>query len=387
MAAWRDRIPLLAHTIPMNNCSQAPLVDATEEAARAFLESWNDRGMDWDVWIGEVEGARAIFAALIGASPDEVAVTTSVSLATAGLASALDFGGRRRKVVVTEAEFPTVGHVWLAHRKHGAVVEWVPVRDGVVHLEDYERVVDAETRLVSATHAYYLTGFKQDLEALVRLAHQRGALVYVDAYQTLGTCPVNVHELEVDFLASGTQKYLMGTPGIAFLYVRRDLLDTLQPSVTGWFGRTAPFSFDVRTLDWADSARRFDTGTPPVMNAYVARAALEIILEVGPRRIREWTETLSRRLIDGGTARGLRLLGTSDPTRKAPTTAFLCPDSHKVESILRARGILPSARGPVIRLAPHFFTTLEDVDTALDALVEVLETGTAAPVSPGAPGA
>ena len=329
--------------------------------------------MDWDLWLAEVEDARAEFARVVNAEPDEIALFTSVSAATAALASSLDFTGRRRKVVVSEAEFPSVGQIWLAHRKYGAKVVWLPVRDGVVHLEDYEWAIDEETLLVSACHAYYQNGFVQDLPAIAEMAHGAGAWLYADAYQTTGIHVVDVEALKVDFLASGTHKFLMGIPGIAFLYVRHELIERLEPALTGWLGRADPFAFRVDRLDWADTARRFDSGTPAVVNAYVARAGMAIINEIGVAAIQEWTDRLSRRLLEGGEERGLEVHGVRDVRRKTPSTAFVVPgDSAVVEARLREKGIIASARGPAIRLAPHFYNTTEDVDTALDALAEVL---------------
>lgn len=371
--AIRRRIPSLERLIPMNNCSQAPQMDLTRAAAEAYLDSWQREGMDWDGWIGEVEGARASFARLINAAPEEVSICTSVSQATSSVASALDYDGARSKVVVTEGEFPTVAQVWVAQEKRGARLGWVPVRDGVIPQEGYDDILDEETLLVSACHGYYQSGFKQDIPAVVRKARAVGALIYVDAYQSLGTEPMDVKALDVDFLASGALKFLMGIPGIAFLYVKPSVAETLEPLVTGWFGRENPFSFDPRDLSWAKGARRFDTGTPPIMEAYVARAAMDFLQELGLEKISTWTTELSRALIEGGEARGLDLLGTRDPTKKTPSTAFLVPgDSHQVEAALRERGILASARGPAIRLAPHFYSTLNDVEVALDALEEVL---------------
>ena len=371
LAAHRRRIPLLSTLIPMNNCSQAPQTIDTRAAAERYLESWNVSGMDWDEWIDEVRKAKEEFARLIGASADEIALFSSVSEATSAVASALDFAGPRRNIVVTEAEFPTVGHVWLAQQRRGARLSWVPVRDGTIDPCEYELRVDNETLLISACHGYYQNGFTQDLERLVALARMHGALLYVDAYQTLGAVPVNVDSVGVDFLVSGNLKYLMGMPGVAFLYVRRALIERLHPTVTGWFGRVDPFAFDVRVLDWAPSASRFDAGTPPVVNVYVARAGMEIINGIGVSAIRAWHEVLARRLIDGGLARGLHLHGPDDVRHKTASTAFVVHDSHGVERAMRERGILASARGPVIRLAPHYYSTLEDVDAALDVLASV----------------
>jgi selenocysteine lyase/cysteine desulfurase len=367
----RSHIPLLKSMVPMNNCSQAPQTTATRAAAEFYLETWNESGMDWDEWIDQVRRAKTEFAALIGASTDEIALFSSVSEATSALASALDFTGTRRKIVVSEAEFPTVGQVWLAQEKRGARVQWAAVRDGAVDPCEYDLHVDRETLLVSACHGYYLDGALQDLARLAAQAHTHDALLFVDAYQTLGVVPVDVKALGVDFLVSGNLKYLMGMPGVAFMYVRRELIERLHPTVTGWFGRVDPFAFKVNALDWSPNASRFDAGTPPIINLYVARAGLEIINEIGVSNIRAWHEVLAHRLISGGLERGLAVFGPTDVAHKTASTAFLVPDSAGVEIAMRAQGVIPSARGPVIRLAPHYYSTLDDVDTALDVLTSV----------------
>jgi selenocysteine lyase/cysteine desulfurase len=372
IAAWRSRIPLLTSLIPMNNCSQAPQTDATRAAAERYLESWNQSGMDWDAWVEEVQLAKSEFARLINASVDEIAVFSCVSEATSAVATALDFSAARRNVVVTEAEFPTIGHIWLAQQRRGARVAWVPVRNGVVDVNAYDASIDGETAIVSACHGYFLNGSMQNIAGLAERVHASGALLYVDAYQTLGTVPVDVRAMGADFLAAGNLKFLMGIPGIAFLYVRRELIERLHPLTTGWFGRANPFAFQVKQLDWSPSASRFDMGTPPIMSAYVARAGMAIINEIGVDAIRRWVEVLGQRLIDGGLQRGFALHGTGDMARKTATTAFVVDDSHTVELTMRRRGIIPSARGPVIRLAPHFYNTIADVDTALDVLASVI---------------
>lgn len=371
--AVRRQIPLLGSLLPMNACSQAPQCTRTRQAADAYLESWASRGMDWASWIGEAEAARTEFAALIGARPEDAGIATSVSQATASLASGLDYTGRRFRVVVSGAEFPTVSHVWHAQERFGAEVVPLPVRDdGTIPLEDYAEAVDDQTQIVSAALAYYQNGWKQDIPALAELVHARGALLYVDAYQCLGSAPFDAPSSGADFVASGNLKFLMGIPGIAFLWVRPGLADSLHPAVTGWFGRREPFAFDSR-LDWADGARRLDTGTPPVFEAYVARAGMAWLRELGLEAVGAWTRALGARCVERGLERGLTVLGPTDPDRKAPTTAFACADSHAAESALLARGIIGSARGPALRLAPHFFNTLDEVDHAVDTLARVLD--------------
>ncbi len=369
--AWRRQIPLLGWCIPMNNCSQAPQTDATRAAAERYLESWNHIGMDWDAWMSEVALAKIEFARLIGASAHDIAVFSSVSEATSAVASAIDFGRGRAKIVVSEAEFPSIAQVWLAQEPRGAHVSWAPVREEMIDPGVYDTLIDERTAVVSACHGYYLNGFIQDTARIAARAHEAGALSFVDVYQTLGTVPVDVRALGIDFLASGNLKFLMGIPGIAFLYVRPEIVESLHPSVTGWFGRANPFAFDAKSLDWSPTASRFDSGTPPVINAYVARAGMEMINAIGPAKIRAWLEVLGRRLIEGGRSRGLTLHGSDDISRKTATTAFVVGNSHAVESAMRARGVIPSARGSVIRLAPHFYTMLEDIDRALDVLADV----------------
>lgn len=368
----RRQIPILGTHTPMNNCSQAPQSDVTRAAANEYLASWAADGMDWDTWIERTEQARSEFAAFIGAETADVAVATSLSQVASSVASALSWRGRRNRIVASGAEFPTVGHVWLAQERYGAVVDWVPVRDGAVELDDYQARIDDQTLVVSACRGYYQTGFKQDIPAIAELAHAKGALLFVDAYQTMGSEHFDAPSSGADFVASGNLKFLMGIPGIAFLWVRPEISAGLEPSITGWFGRTSPYAFEADRLDWAEGARRFDLGTPPIMEAYVARAGMAWLRELGLDAIEAWNAELGRRCVEGAVERGLTVLGPHDPARRAPTTAIACDDSHAVEVKLRAQRIIGSARGPAIRLAPHFYNTIDDVDRALDATAHAI---------------
>lgn len=368
VAAWRRRIPLLRTKLPMNACSRAPLLDSVRDAATTWLDSWDARGMDWDLWIDEVDAARLEFARLIGCDVEEVSLATSVSQATNSFLSALEFGDRP-VIVASEAEFPTVGQALVAQSRRGAVVRWVPFERGVVRFEDWASALDDQVGLVSITHGCYQSGYRQDLARIVELARARGALTFVDAYQTLGVEPIDVRKLGVDVLTGGTLKYLMGAPGVAFMYVRKALAQRLEPRITGWFGRRDPMDFDPRGQDWAVGAHRFDLGTPPDVCGYMARAGLSAIREIGPSAIRAWTRELAGHMIELGQRAGYTVLGPTDPELRTPMTAFVCPgDSHAVEVELLRRGVLASGRGPVIRMAPHFYSTADDVERAMDAL-------------------
>jgi selenocysteine lyase/cysteine desulfurase len=369
---WQREFPGLATTVHVANCSHGPQSARSRAAINAYLDSWERAGMDWDLWMEEVSQAREAFTRLIGARSTEVAVSTSASAAVASVASAIDASGPRRRVVTTEAEFPTVGHVWLAHEKYGLEVDFVPVRDGGIHLEEYSNRVDERTVLVSATHVYYQNGFKQDVKRIAEIAHAAGSLVLVDAYQSLGTCRVDVGALDIDILVGGSLKYLLGLPGIAFLYVKESLLERFEPALTGWFGRVDPFAFDARTLDYARDARRFETGTPPVFAAIAARAGMEIIEQAGLHRIGRRIDELSTYSLATADRLGLEYVGPRDVQHKGATTAIKVPDSHRVEQLLKDRGVVASARGDVIRIAPHFFTTGADLDRAFGELNRII---------------
>lgn len=369
---WKEEFPILKDIIHVGNCSQSPQAKRVRKAIDRYLENWLTVGMDWDYWVEETIKAKHEFAKLINADPEEIAVSTSVSEATASIASSLNFYKNKKKIVTTEADFPTIGHIWLAHQKYGYKVDFVPVKNGEIDLNDYEKYIDEDTVLTSVTHVYYQNGFRQDIEKIADIVHRRGSMIYVDAYQSLGTIKVDVKKMKIDMLSSGNLKYLLGIPGVAFLYVSKEVIPYLKPAVTGWFGQENPFSFQIRYLDYAGDARRFDTGTPPVMASFAARAGMEIINEVGPEKIQERIEALSDYTINAALSRGLEVTSPHDPKKKGATTSIKVDDPHKVEELLKKNKIIASARGDVIRIAPHFFTEKKDIDAVIEALKEII---------------
>lgn len=371
MEMWRKQFPILEGGIHLANCSQSPQSVRVRRAIEGYLDNW-EMGMNWETWIEEVNHSKAEFARIVNADPSEVAMLTSVSQATASIASSLDYSGKRNKVVATEAEFPTVIHVWTAHQRYGLDLELVPVVNGEIDITAYERIIDERTLVTSIPQVYYQNGFKQDIAAICEIAHRKGSLFYVDAYQCLGTEPVDVKAMDIDMLASGNLKYLLGQPGSAYLYVKKELIPYMKPSATGWFGQENPFAFEIHNFQYAGDARRFDTGTPSIITAYAAKAGMEIINEVGVDNIKMWVDELSEYTIQEAQKRGLETTSPLDIRKKGPTTAISVPDPHAVEDGLKKRGVVASARGPIIRFAPHFFVTHKDIDRALDALEDVL---------------
>lgn len=374
---WREDFPILRSVAHLGNCSQSAQSKQVLAGIQRYLDNWGSVGMDWDSWMEEIDLAKAEFAKLIGAEPDEIAIASSVSDLVSSVANSLDYTGRRKKVVVTDMEFPTVDYIWLANQRHGAKVDFVSVNENhEIDINEYERYIDEDTLLTSITQVYYLNGFKQDIKAIADIAHRKGSLILVDAYQCLGTEPLNVKEMNIDILVSGCLKYLFGIPGVAFMYVNKNLIQELKPSVTGWFGQTNPFLFQTRYLDWANKTSRFDTGTPPVLTAYAARAGLEIINEVTVPKIKDRIDMLSAHALNGVAARGLKTISPFDVSKKGGTTAIVCGDkvdSHTMEKLLRDRNVIGSGRGDVIRIAPHFYTKPEEIDYALDCIKDILE--------------
>lgn len=365
-------VSILKDVFHVANCSQGPQAKRVRKAINTYLDNWLTEGMDWDYWVEESIKAKHEFAKLINADPDEIAISTSVSEATSSIASSLNPYSNKKKVVTTEADFPTVGHVWLGHQKYGFKVDFVPVKNGEIDINDYEKYIDEDTVITSVTHVYYETGFRQDLEKIADIAHRKGSLFYVDAYQSLGSLKIDVKKMKIDMLASGNLKYLLGVPGIAFLYVSREKMPYLKPAVTGWFGQENPFSFQIRHLDYAGDGRRFDTGTPPVVAAFASRAGMEIINEVGTQNIQDRIEMLSAYTINAALERGLEVKSPRDPKRKGATTSIKVDNPHEIEQLLKQRKIIASARGQVIRIAPHFFTTKNDIDFIMDELKKLI---------------
>ena len=377
VAAFRKQFPIFEQKIYLSSCSQGALSTPVEASLQEFIESWHTHGNPWETWVTRMEELRTEFATLINASPDEVAVTFSVSTALNSLASALDYH-ERPKVVTSDFDFPTVGHVWLAQQRRGARVSFARADGNRLPLGSFEQIVDEQTALVSTTHVCYKNGFKNNVSALAELAHERGAYLLIDAYQSMGTQPMDVKVLDLDFLVTGALKYLLGSPGVAFMYVRRELIDHLQPADSGWFGQENVFAYDVHNLRYADAARRFETGSPPVPNVYAALAALRMIAGVGLATIEEHVRQLMTRFIEGARQRGLVLLTPEEPADRGPLAMVRSTDAPKLVAALARDGILCSTRDGALRVSLHYYNTAEDVDAVLSALdrhPELLVTG------------
>ena len=366
----RSRFPILGRKIYFNSCSQGALSDAVEEGFRQYLDSWHDQGSPWETWIEQYERARTLFADFIGASADEIAVVTSASAGINAIASALSFKPRR-KVVMGEFEFPTMGHVWLAQQPRGAEVQFVPADGDQIPFEHYERVVDRETLMVPLTHICFRNGFRSPVKEIVRLAHARGAFVMLDDYQDSGTRPVDVRALGVDFYVTGTLKYLLGPPGLAFLYVRKELVQSLIPTVTGWFGQTNPFAFDPKRFDLASSARRFQSGSPSIPNIYASVRGLELLRGIGMENVAGQVGQLTTKLLQGAAELGIQTKTPADSV--GPLVVLKARDPEALLKKLGESGIVVSSRHDGLRVSLHVYNSRQDVETLLRALSNSLD--------------
>lgn len=375
VAAWRAEFPIAERLIYLNNCSLTPLPRRGAAALAEYSRTWTELGgRAWyEHWVGELDLLRSDVARVLGADVDEVALEPAVSAALVTIASSFDYA-KRNKVVVADLDFPTDGHTWLALEKAGVEVEFVHSPDGVtVPLDLFERAIDERTALVCTGHVYYTSGYIQDVRALADLCHRKGAALVVDAYQSIGALRFDAHASGVDFLVGGTLKWLMGGPGMAFLYARRDRIAGARPTALGWWAMRDPFAFDVRHIDLSPTARRFEYGTPAVAAAYTARAGIALLEEIGVDAVRERHMALSQRLVDGALAQGWRLGCMREAERRTPIVTLRHPDPAGVVDALRTQGCIVDFRPGLVRLSPHHFNTEDEMDATLELLAPLRE--------------
>lgn len=369
--ALRRRFPVLARKTYLNSGSYCALADTVREAINAYMDDRLEVGANWDVWITKNESVRALIAQLIGVTADEIAITASASAGINSLASAFEFSGSRNKIIVSDFEFPTSAQIWHAQERRGArVVHVPPAADGYIPLEHFERLIDEDTALVAATHVCFRNGARLDIPGIVRLAHAKGARVLLDTYQAIGTLDVNAHALDVDFIVGGMLKYLLGTAGIGFLYVRGSLIEELVPGNSGWFAQQDIAAMDITANRPSKSARRFEAGTPPVVNCYAAEAGLKILLDADPAQIETRVRALTRRCLDGLLEIGWPAVTPSDDSRRGPMVAVPSRDAAGLFARLMEQNIVTSFRDNNIRATCHFYNTEEDIDRFVSSLAE-----------------
>jgi selenocysteine lyase/cysteine desulfurase len=366
VSSYRYRFPVFENVTYLNSCSQGALADTVRAAMIEYLDVMDDVGSLWGTWVGKQEEVRGLIAQVLGADVSEVSVTSSASAAVSAIASSL-FDGSRRKVVTTSLEFPTIGQIWHAQERRGVEVVHVPAQsDNTLDLAALAAAIDDDTQIVSVTHVCYRNGAMTDIDAIVKLAHDRGALVLVDSYQATGAVPIDFHALGADFLVGGCLKYMLGVPGVGFALVNAATTSELIPTITGWFAARDIFAMDINSYDPAKDARRFEGGTPPVPSTYPVAAGLNLLLEVGVERAWHQSSMLHDMLRAGIADMGGRVV--TPASTHGPMLAVASTDENALVAAMGEDGVIVSCRDGNVRISPHFYNNDTDVERALASL-------------------
>jgi kynureninase len=378
LLAWREEFPILKTTTYLISNSLGAMPRGVSAALADYARTWASRGVRaWEEgwWEMAVKLGDKI-APLIGAEPGAISLHENVTLTQAVIASCFRFEGPRRKVVLTDKEFPSILYFWHAQRSRGAEIELVRTEEDSLRVptEKLLAAIDERTLLVPMSHVLFRSAYVQDVEAIVEKAHRVGAHVILDVYQSAGVLPVEARRWNADFVVGGVLKWLCGGPGVAYLYVRPDLRPKLEPTLTGWLAHPRPFEFEVGPGAYRDDAFRFLNGTPHIPAFYAAAPGLEIIGKVGVGSIRERSLHLTRRLIEKARERGWRVhTPEADPAERGGTVTLDVPRGPEVLRELLRREVLVDYRpGAGIRVSPHFYNTEEEVDRVVAEAVAIL---------------
>ena len=377
LESYRAEFPVLERKAYLISASLGPISTRARSGLEGYLQVWAAEGAPdvvWDDHIFQAMGRlKRSFAALAGCDADEVAITTNVSIALSTVASALDFS-ERPKVVLSELDFPTDGHVWLAQRSRGVEIQWLRSPDGLtIPLEEFDRAIDERTAVVMVNRVLYRSSALVEAKEVCRIARERGALSFVDDYHGLGIVPLDLHDLGCDLYTAGVLKWMLGGPGLVFLYARRELLPTLEPSLTGLFATREPFDFDLQHLELHPSARRLEHGTPPAPVVFIAQGGMDIISEVTPERIRPRQGELTDHVIARADEAGLAVrTPRAREARGGVVNVGVGPEAGKICHELLARDVCTDFRGDGLRISPHFFNTEADIDRCFEELRSLL---------------
>jgi kynureninase len=376
---WRKEFPILDKTVYMISHSLGAMPRGAGRRLQEYADIWATRGIRaweegwWDMPV-EVGG---LIGKIVGAGPGDVVMHQNVSICQSIIASCFDWSGKRNKIVSESLNFPSNLYIYHALEKLGARLVTVPSEDGIsVPLEKMLAAIDEETKLVSISHVIFLSSFIQDVKAIVDRAHEVGAMVVADIYQSAGTVPLNVRELGVDFATGGSVKWLCGGPGAGYLYVRRDLWPLLEPRLTGWMADREPFAFEAGPIRYAEDAFRFLNGSPNIPGLYAARTGYEIISEVGVENIRKKSVAQTSLLIALAEEAGFKVNAPRDPDKRGGTVAIDVPNGYDVTKELLRRDFLVDFRPRAgIRVAPHFYSKDEELDLTVREIRKIMATG------------
>lgn len=370
VTAIRQEFPLLQTKTYLNTCSYGVLSRTVERAFQAYLQARHTHGSHWQQWAGQVETLRAALARLLRCPPADISLSSCLSESVNALASSLDLTGRRHTIVVTDFDFPTTSQIWLAQQRRGARITRARAdASGVaIPIDHFDQLIDERTALVSLPWVCYRNGVKLDIEPIIKLAHERGARVLVDAYQAVGTLPLAAPETAADFITGGCLKYLLGTAGMAYMYVRDSEHGAESPTATGWFAQEDVSAMDIYHHQPARNARRFESGTPNISAAYACTAGVELLLSYGLEAVHAQIENLTARIAAGVAQRGWQLVTPAAPKQHGAMMAIASTDAPALVQALADDGIVVSERDGNVRVSPHFYNNEDDIDALFGSL-------------------
>jgi kynureninase len=375
LVAWRSQFPVLDKTLYMISHSLGAMPAKTRDCLNEYADTWSTRSIRaWEEgwWMMPLTVVDLI-GRIIGAPAGSVVMQPNVSVSQWMILSCFDWSGRRNKLVSEEMNFPTNLYNFHELERTGARLVKVPSPDGMtIPTERMLEAIDDETQLVCMSHVLLRSAFIQDVKAITEKAHRAGAKVVVDLYQSAGTVPVNVEALCVDFATGGSVKWLCGGPGAGYLYMRPDLLPSMKPMLTGWMAHRNPFAFEEGPIDYADSMYRFMHGTPAIPALYAAKSGYEVVASIGVDSIREKSLRQTSRLMELADANGISVRSPRNATERGGAVVLDVPQGDAVTKELLRRDVLVDYRpGAGIRVAPHFYSTDEEVDELIRQIVAV----------------
>jgi kynureninase len=378
LLSWRTEFPIVDTCTYLVSHSLGAMPRRASRYLQDFADTWSRRGVRaWsEGWweIGRTTGD--LLAPILGVPKGTISMHQNVSVAEGIIGSCFRYDGARRRIVMSDLEFPTNMYVFEGFRRYGAEIVYVPSDDGIrTNLERLLDAIDERTILVPLSLVLFRSAFIQDARAVVDKAHRVGAHVILDVYQAAGTVPLDLEALGADFAVGGSVKWLCGGPGAGYLYVRDDLAPTLEPALTGWAAHAAPFAFETGAIRYAAPPERFQSGTPNVPALYAARAGYEIVAEIGVEAIRARSLRLTRRLMDHARRSGYRLNTPERDEERGGAVIVDVPNGDVVTQQLIRRDVLVDYRpGAGIRMAPHFYNTEAEIDRAMDVLADIVAT-------------
>ncbi len=373
----RPEFPILERTTYLISNSLGAMPASARDSLGAYCDTWAARGVRaWaEGWWTLASEVGDVIGRLIGAGPGEVGMHLNVTSAAASFISALDFTAPRDGIVVTDMNFPSLLYLYSEQQRHGVRLVHVGSPDGVrVDTQAVIDAIDERTRLVALDHVLFRSAFIQDAKAIAEAAHARGALVLLDAFQSVGTVPVNVRELGVDAAIGGALKWLCGGPGACWLWVRPDLAGELRPALTGWMAHPDPFAFDPGAMRYREDGFRFMNGTPNIPGLMAARPGIEIVERAGAAAIRAKSMRQTALLMDLARERGFTVRAPERAEERGGTVAVDVPEGKAVCQELLARDIIVDYRPQAgIRISPHFYSTDDELRHCIEQVGEILQ--------------